>query len=79
MTEREVQEKMPGAIRSMVKDLQGRKFSGSIIIDFQKGEVMNVTIKESISASKIIEKYTPKIPTEMKKFVVISKPHKKVI
>ena len=79
MTEREVQEKVPEAICSIVKDLQGRKYSGSVVIDFQKGEVVNVTIKENISASKLLEKYTPKIPTEMKKFVVISKPHKKVI
>ena len=79
MTEKEVQEKMPETIRSRVKDLQRRKFSGALFIDLQKGEVMNVTIKESISASEILRKYTPKIPTEMKKFVVISKPHKKVI
>ncbi len=37
MTEKEVQEKMPEAICGMGKDLQGRKFSGSIIINFQYG------------------------------------------
>ena len=79
MIEKEVQEKIPEAIRSMVKDLQRRKFSGTVFINFSKGGVTKVEIKESLSASELLEKYTPKIPTEMKKFVVISKPHKKVI
>ncbi len=79
MTEKEVQEKMPEAIRSRVKDLQRRKFSGTLFIDLQKGEVMNVTIKESISASKLLEKYTSKTLIKKRKFVLVSEPHKKVI